>query len=102
MHLSSSQAIDSTFGRGFYEALIELPENVWVGPVQSGYGAHLVRLTDGKEPALPPFEAIREQVLTDWRRDQTDRLTAAQLDAFRAKYEIETPPSEALAKWAVN
>lgn len=102
MNLSSGQAIDSTFGRGFYEALIELPENVWVGPVQSGYGAHLVRLTDRREPSLPPFEVIRDQVLADWRRDQTDTLTAAQFEAFRAKYDIETPSPEALAQWSVQ
>lgn len=102
MKLSSAQTIDSTFGRGFYEALIDLPENVWAGPVQSGYGAHLVRLTDRREPALPPFEAIRDQVLTDWRRDQTDVLTSAQFEAFRANYDIETPSPEALAQWSVQ
>ena len=100
--LTSAQAIDATFGRDFYAKLIKLPLDAWAGPVQSGYGAHLVRLTDRKEPRLPPLESIRDQVLADWRREQTDALTAAQFDAFRDNYEIETPTLEALAQWAVK
>jgi len=102
MPLTSAQAIDATFGRNFYATLIDLPLDAWAGPVQSGYGAHLVRLTDRKEPRLPPLESIRDQVLADWRREQTDALTVAQFDAFRDKYEIKTPTPEALAQWAVK
>ena len=102
MPLTSAQAIDATFGRNFYATLIDLPLDAWAGPVQSGYGAHLVRLTARKEPRLPPLESIRDQVLADWRREQTDALTVAQFDAFRDKYEIKTPTPEALAQWAVK
>lgn len=102
MPLSSARAIDAVFGRNFYAALIDLPAGVWAGPVQSGYGAHLVRVTDRKESVLPPFDSIRDQVLADWRREQADALTAAQLDAFRESYEIEIPAPEALEAWAVK
>ena len=102
MPLTSAQAIDATFGRNFYATLIDLALDAWAGPVQSGYGAHLVRLTARKEPRLPPLESIRDQVLADWRREQTDALTVAQFDAFRDKYEIKTPTPEALAQWAVK
>lgn len=102
MPMTSAQAIDATFGRDFYATLIDLPLDAWAGPVQSGYGAHLVRITDRKEPVLPLLEALRDQVLADWRREQTDVLTVAQFDAFRDNYEIETPTPEALAQWAVK
>jgi PPIC-type PPIASE domain len=102
MPLTSAQAIDATFGRDFYASLIKFPLDAWAGPVQSGYGAHLVRLTDRKASRLPPLESIRDQVLADWRREQTDVLTAAQFNAFRDNYEIETPTPEALAQWAVK
>ena len=102
MPLTSAQAIDAAFGRDFYATLIDLPLDAWAGPVQSGYGAHLVRLTDRKEPRMAPLESIRDQVLADWRRDQTVVRTAAQFDAFRDNYEIETPTLEALAQWAVK
>lgn len=102
MPMTSAQAINTTFGRDFYTSLIDLPLDDWAGPVQSGYGTHLVRLTDRKEPVLPPLEAIRDQVLADWRREQADVLTRAQFDAFRDNYEIEAPTSEALAQWALK
>lgn len=102
MPLTTERGIDAIFGRDFYATLTPLPENVWSGPVQSGYGAHLVRLTDRKDPVLPPLDEIRDQVLADWRRERTDALTAAQLDAFRESYEIETPSPEALSQWAAK
>lgn len=102
MPLTSAQAIDATFGRDFYATLIDLPDNTWAGPVQSGYGVHLVRLTGRQKPALPAFEAIRDQVLADWRRQQADTLTVAQFEVFRENYEIEVPTPETLDQWAVK
>lgn len=102
MPLSSEQAIDAVFGRDFYAKLTELPDNIWAGPVQSGFGPHLVRLTGRTEQALPPFAAIRDQVLADWRRDQSDVLTAAQFGAYRENYDIKLPTPEELAQRAVK
>ncbi|SDJ55882.1 peptidyl-prolyl cis-trans isomerase [Aliiruegeria lutimaris] len=89
--LSIAASVDGLLGRGTFAQLAELPEGSWSGPVQSGYGLHVVRLT-GREPgALPPFEEIRERVLQDWRSKQSEELTAAQVQSLKSKYEIVLP-----------
>lgn len=102
MSLSSLTAVDNTFGRGFFAQIEALPKQQWTGPVTSGFGAHLVLVTEVKPAALPEFESIRETVLLDWRREQSEILTVAQLEVLKSQYEIETPDAEVLAEWSLQ
>jgi len=76
--LSPPQAIESVFGKGFFERLAGLPPGKWAGPVNSAYGVHLVRILESLSARMPPLEEVRDAVLGDWRaakareiRDQT-------------------------------
>lgn len=102
MPLSIETAVDGTFGNGVFEAISKAPVERWFGPVVSGYGQHLVRVTEYQPPALPPFEEIREDVLLDWRRTQLEALTQAQLETLKGQYEIVLPQSEELAEWLLQ
>lgn len=88
--LAPRRQVDGRFGQGFFVALKDLPLRAWGGPVQSGYGIHLVYLLERNAPQLPPFESIKEDVLFDWRRGLTSELTEAQFQTLKAKYDIET------------
>jgi len=83
--------IDGQFGPGFAEALRAGPMQVWYGPVRSGLGAHLVRVDARTEPGLSPLSDQRGAVLLAWRSDLAERLSAAQIDAWRADYDIILP-----------
>ena len=74
-----------------------LPEGVWQGPVTSGYGSHIVRVTAREESRLPPLSEIREAVLFDWRREMSESLTQAQFEQLSAQYTITRPD---LSQWA--
>lgn len=54
------------FGRDFGEQLAGLVVGTWCGPIESGYGLHLVRIDAREEGYLPPFEDVRERVLRDF------------------------------------
>ncbi|MDV7145459.1 peptidylprolyl isomerase [Tropicimonas sp. TH_r6] len=97
--LSIEAVVDGTFGRGFFAALADQPVDQWT-QVMSGYGPHLVRVTEAVAARQPAFEEIREDVLMDWKRTQVEALTAAQIDALKAKYEIELPSADEIAGWA--
>ena len=84
--------IERQFGGQFSDALMRLsvsPE--WQGPVASGYGWHLVRLSRREEGSVPPLEEVREAVERDWRSRtmQARREKAYQLlrDAYRIEIE---------------
>ncbi|UZR29542.1 peptidylprolyl isomerase [Methylococcus mesophilus] len=60
--LSPDEAAQS-FGRTpILDALFSAPPGQWTGPVESGYGLHLVYVSARKEPSVPPFDAIRDKV----------------------------------------
>lgn len=91
MPLSKASVVDSTFGRRFSANLENLEPSIWSGPVQSGYGQHLVRITAVQPGQLPQLDDIREAVVSEWRREAGADLAQAQYESFAARYEIITP-----------
>jgi hypothetical protein len=77
------------FGRAFAERLVELEPGSWQGPVQSGYGLHLVLVRERVESSLPELEKVRERVLTDVRADRRRLADEAFYRALRERYVIE-------------
>jgi hypothetical protein len=86
---SPPQAIDGTFGRGVFEALAQMPDGLWTGPVPSGYGQHLVRVDAREAGTLPPLDAIRDEVERAWRADRAAEARDARLDELRDIYTVD-------------
>jgi hypothetical protein len=89
--LSPENSVDGTFGRVFFQRLNDVPENVWSGPVLSGYGTHLVLVTQRQEPMLPPLDAIRDKVLQAWRAKAQKELLENQYQNLKARYDVSVP-----------
>jgi hypothetical protein len=66
--------IAKQFGPGFAAKLSELSPRQWQGPIQSGYGVHLVLISKRTDAQLPPLADVREAVRREW--DNTRRLQA--------------------------
>ncbi len=60
----------------------------WAGPYHSGFGWHLVRVTDARPGATQPYEAVAPRVLDDWKASQRDGLNAKGFAALKAKYNV--------------
>jgi hypothetical protein len=86
------------FGEGFADALGGLPEGEWTGPVASGIGLHLVRVSRRAPGALPPLDAIRGAASREFEADRRRRALDETYRRLRAEYEVvveATPgPSE--------
>jgi hypothetical protein len=54
------------FGEKFTAKLGELPPGQWQGPIESGYGAHLVFVSERTEGRLPALADVREAVSREW------------------------------------
>ena len=76
---ASAAQIAAQFGDEFAIALRRLAPGQWQGPVASGLGLHLVRVTARAAPAAPTLSAVRQRVTNDWRAAGTAR---AQADAY--------------------
>jgi hypothetical protein len=76
----SIDQLRSSFDDAFAARVAELPAGEWIGPVESGYGVHLVFVVERTEGDVPPFEEVRETVRRDW-------VNAKRLDANEAFYQ---------------
>jgi len=80
--------IQKFFGSRFAEALIALSPGQWHGPVLSGYGVHLVYISNITEPPAPVFAEMRERVVQDWTTDRSEELNEQFYTNLRNQYTI--------------
>ena len=79
-------ALAGMFGAEFADEVFALGPGAWRGPIKSGYGFHLVLVTQHRPTALKPFEGVRDAVLAEWRRAKQAELSREYLLALRTKY----------------
>lgn len=97
---ASVRDIAKDFGGHFAAALDTLPVGQWQGPIESGYGLHLVFVRERTEGRLPAMEEVRDAIRRNWA--DTQRLDA-QETFYRALLQrytvtIEKPPAAGDAK----
>lgn len=76
------------FGREFPRKLAALPVGRWSGPVESGYGLHLVLVRKRSAGRLPPLNELRDAALSEWRAAQRQELNANLHRERRARYAV--------------
>lgn len=77
------------FGAAFATAVELLPQSSWSHPITSGFGLHLVRITDRRDFQRVPLADVRERVLTDYQLAQHAEITQQSVEALKKKYRIE-------------
>ena len=82
-------AVSAMFGADFAHEVFALEPGEWRGPLKSGYGYHVVLITQRSAPALKPFEIARNAVLTEWRGRKQAELNRDYLAELRKKYRVE-------------
>jgi peptidyl-prolyl cis-trans isomerase C len=80
--------IATTFGEAFATRLAALPVGRWAGPVQSGFGLHLIRVNHVAPGALPKLADVRQRVDNDWRANTKERRERAAYQALLDAYSI--------------
>ena len=86
--LESTAEIEAQFGGGFAVALAAQPTGVWQGPIESAYGAHLVRIRAREAGRLPALAEIRARVFDDWINDQRQAAADRQYALVRSHYQV--------------
>jgi PPIC-type PPIASE domain len=81
-------ALANLFGAPFAQAVLALPVGRWSGPIESGYGLHLVKVTAALPPQARPFADVREQLAEEWRRARRETAQAQLLQDLIRKYQV--------------
>ena len=80
--------VERLFGEAFTARVAGLPVGRWSGPVESGYGLHLVLVRERTPARLPDLAEVRDAVANEWRAARREKANRAFYDGLRANYEV--------------
>lgn len=87
---ADTKAVGAQFGRPFARQLAQrAADGTWQGPLASGYGWHLVRITRREDGRVPPLSAIRDRVENDWRSATMAERRQRAYRLLRESYRVE-------------
>jgi hypothetical protein len=92
------------FGSGFADRLFQTGINAWQGPIESGYGLHLVRIREKIDSRVPELAEVIDKVRNDWMYEQRQKTNEAVYRKLKERYEIvvdEMPKRSGMAKATV-
>lgn len=98
---ATASDVERQFGAQFAVALKGMSVGEWQGPLQSGFGLHLVELRESEPERPATLEEARRAVERDWLEARTDAAKKAYYEKLRAKYEVRVDSegaAEAVAK----
>jgi hypothetical protein len=86
----SENEIGRTFGTAFGDAVMSLAVGGWEGPVESGFGLHLVKITRREESRIPEWTEVRDRIVSDIqyeaRKAAEDQFYAEVLPRYQVVY----------------
>jgi peptidyl-prolyl cis-trans isomerase C len=88
------------FGPTFAQGLFQLKPGSWQGPIESGYGWHLVWIESISPGRIPAFEEVEPDVKTAWLASQKAEAWGKAYAEMRTRYEVLVPqlPDKPLAE----
>lgn len=87
----TSEAIAKEFGPRFAVAVEKLKPGSWQGPIESGYGWHLVFVASVSPGRTPTFDEVELDVKTAWLADQKQQAWKKAYERMRTKYTVSLP-----------
>jgi hypothetical protein len=79
------------FGPRFAETLLQQEPGAWQGPIESGYGWHLVWVDSVTRRRVPAFEEVEAEAKAEWIAERRAETRRRAYEAMRARYEIVLP-----------
>jgi hypothetical protein len=93
--------VERLFGKVFTDQLFKSDINSWQGPIASGYGLHLVRVSEKIDSSIPELASVIEKVHTDLMFEQKKMMNEEIYKKFKERYEIvveDLPKQSGIAK----
>jgi len=90
---ASASDIKNSFGNRFAKALARIAPGPWSGPVESGYGMHLVLMRQRTEPRAPDLAEVREAVKREWLLTRRAEAVDKSYRNLLQRYTVSIEPS---------
>jgi len=85
---ASEAAIRAQFGDTFKTQLFDLDVGRWVGPVESPFGVHFVRIENIVAGRVPTLPEVRNEVEREWLADFRSTAQSEILEQMKASYSV--------------
>ena len=86
----SEDQLARRFGTAFRDAVVSLAVGRWEGPVESGFGLHLVKVTRREDSRIPEWTEVRDRIAMDMqfegRKSAEDQFYAEILPRYQVVY----------------
>jgi hypothetical protein len=86
------------FGASFTAVLERVPVGEWVGPVDSSFGAHYVRVSDRTPAVAPQLAAVRDHLVREWENERRQRARNDAYTKMRGEYQVRIETKLATAR----
>lgn len=80
--------VAKVFGQEFSQGLLKVKTGTWQGPVSSGFGQHLVYISERIDGRLPSLDEARDAVERDWMAAKRKESNEAVYEKWRADYKV--------------
>jgi peptidyl-prolyl cis-trans isomerase C len=87
----SADDLAKLFGLNFAGDIAGLKPGMWQGPIESGYGWHLVFIDTFVPGRVPAFEEIEPEIKAEWIEDQRLEAKRKAYETMRARYRVVLP-----------
>lgn len=90
------EQVAKDFGPSFARALLALAPGGWQGPIESGYGWHLVWVESSTPARLPELDEVEGVVRNAWIDARRAEVKRRAYERMRARYEVVLPAPAAV------
>jgi peptidyl-prolyl cis-trans isomerase C len=87
----SADDLAKFFGLNFAGDITGLKPGAWQGPIESGYGWHLIFIDTSVPGRVPAFDEIEPEIKAEWIEDQRLEAKRNAYEAMRAHYQVVLP-----------
>lgn len=87
-NLSPVSEIARLFGKLFSVEIMKIKQGNWTGPIRSGYGLHLVLISEKIEERQPELDEVREIVEREWLNVHKTQTRESLYNNLRKKYTV--------------
>jgi peptidyl-prolyl cis-trans isomerase C len=92
IRLLSQADTDRLFGGdGFAAQVFAAPPGAWSGPYRSGFGWHLVRVSETRPAEQRLYDMVADRVAADWTVAQRQLANDRAFGEIRARYNVSEP-----------
>mgnify|MGYP001157107541 FL=1 len=84
--------IDRDFGKGFSSNFFQGVKGSWLGPFNSIYGTHLIKISNIVEAKKPNYKEVKKAVLMDYFLDMKQQEMKNYIESLKEEYQVQINP----------